>query len=256
MMPIDPARETFRVLTTDLLATDYERLIRILEIRALQTGAFAVDFSDTQVVALRRHDPAFASLTSCFDLFIPESMPLVWVMNRFGADMKDPIDGSTFMRRLLYQSSPDFRHYFIGETEECSNRLRERMLRRNPDIDLVGAFHGTCSASGYLQPPELHDSFLEDLRAKEPHFVWVGLGATEQYAFIANLKLQLHSGILLAMGSAFDVNAGIRREAPLFMQRHGLKWLYRLSTEPMQFLGTSTKYNALFFFHLLRAHSR
>lgn len=256
MMPIDLAQDTFRVLTTDLLATDYAGLIRILEIRALQAGAFAVDFSDTQLVALRRRDQAFANLTSCFDLFVPTSTTLVWGMNRLGANMGGPIDPSIFMRRLLYQSSADFRHYFIGETEECSNRLRERMLRGNPDIDLVGSLHGTCSASGYLQPPELHDLVLDDLRAKQPHFIWVGVNAAAQYALVATLKRKLRFGILLAMGPAFDVNAGIRREIPPFMQRHRLAWLYCLSTEPTHFLSTSARYNALFLYHLLREDFR
>jgi N-acetylglucosaminyldiphosphoundecaprenol N-acetyl-beta-D-mannosaminyltransferase len=251
-MPTDLAQDTFRLLTTDLLATDYASLIRLLESRALQAGAFAVDFCDTQLVALRRRDQAFANLTSCFDLFVPKAMTLLWGMKRLGADMRSPIDPPILMRRLLSQSPPDFRHYFIGESEECNNRLRERMLTQNPDIDLVGSLHATCSASGYLQPPELHDFVLDDLRAKEPHFVWVGIDGGAAYALVANLKRKLRSGILLAMGSAFDVNAGIRREVPSFMQRHRLAWLYHLSTQPTHFLGTSARYNALFLYHLFR----
>lgn len=61
MMPIDLAEDTFRVLTTDLLAVDYVSLMRMLETRALQPEAFAVGFCDAQVVALRRRDPAFAN---------------------------------------------------------------------------------------------------------------------------------------------------------------------------------------------------
>ena len=120
MMPIDQLQDTFRVLTTDLLAVDYVSLMRMLEARALQAGAFAVDFTDAQVVALRRREPAFASLTNCFDLFVPKSMTVVWAMNRFGAGMNGPIDPSIFMRRLLYQSPPDFRHYFIGEPKNAA----------------------------------------------------------------------------------------------------------------------------------------
>jgi N-acetylglucosaminyldiphosphoundecaprenol N-acetyl-beta-D-mannosaminyltransferase len=253
MMPINQAKDTFRILTTDLLAVDYVSLMRILESRALEAGAFAVDFGDAQVVVLRRRDPAFARLTNCIDLFVPKSMTLVWGMNWRGAAMDSPIDPSIFMRRLLYQSAPDFRHYFIGETEECNNRLRERMLRRNPDIDLVGSFHGPCSTSGYLQPPEVHDIVIEDIRDKEPHFVWVGVGSGKQCAFIAGLKPKLRSGILLATGSAFDVNAGIQLEAPHFLQRHRLAWLYQLFTEPAHFLGTSVRYNTLLIFELLRS---
>ncbi len=255
-MPIDHAQDTVRVLTTELLAVDYVSLMHMLEARALQAGACAVNFSDTSVVALRHRNPAFARLTSCFDVFVPKSMTLVWGMNLLGAAMESPIDPSIFMRRLLYQSSPDFRHYFIGETEESSNRLRERILRRNPDIDVVGLVHGPCSESGCLQPPELHDFVLEDVRDKEPHFVWVGVDVAAQYALVANLKRKARLGVLLALGSAFDVNSGVQPEAPPFMLRHKLTWLYRLFTEPMHFLSTDVRYNALFLFDLLRSSGK
>ena len=231
--------DTFRVLTSDLLATDYERLIRDLETRAVQPGVSAVDFSDTQFVVLRQHDPAFAAMTNGLDLLIPASRPLMWAMKHRGSKMEDPIDASILMRKLLLQSTSDFRHYFIGESEEGNNRLRESMLKQNPDIDVVGLFHGTCSQAGFFQPPEVHDSILEDLRAKEPHFVWVGLDSPKQYALIFNLKRQLHSGILLATGVAFERNAGMRRYVPV----------------TRRLLGANLKYSFLFFLRLWRGAS-
>jgi N-acetylglucosaminyldiphosphoundecaprenol N-acetyl-beta-D-mannosaminyltransferase len=232
--------DTFRVLTSDLLATAYDRLIRDLETRAVQPGVIAVDFSDTRFVVLRQHDDAFAAITNGLDLLIPTSRPLIWAMKQRGSEMEDPIDASIFMRKLLLQSTSDFRHYFIGESEEGNNRLREWMLKQNPDLDVAGFFHGTCSQAGFFQPPEVHDSILEDLRAKEPHFVWVGLDSPKQYALISNLKRQLHSGILLATGVAFERNAGMRRHVPV----------------TTRFLGANLKDSFLFFLRLLRGVSR
>jgi N-acetylglucosaminyldiphosphoundecaprenol N-acetyl-beta-D-mannosaminyltransferase len=236
MKPADG--EIFRVLTCNLLATDCERLMKSLEARAGKPGTLAVDFVDTQFVVLRQRDLGFARVTDCLDVLVPASRSLVWAMKRLGSTMSEPIDGSLLMRELLFRSSSDFRHYFIGESEECHNRLRDRLLKQNPDIDMAGFFHGACSPEGYLQPPELHDSIVEDLLSKEPHFVWVGLETPKQYAFIANLKRQLHSGILLAMGFAFEVNAGMRRDVPLAASLLG-----------------HIKYSTLFFLRLLRSTS-
>jgi N-acetylglucosaminyldiphosphoundecaprenol N-acetyl-beta-D-mannosaminyltransferase len=221
MKPGGREENTFRVLSSHLLETDSEQLMRLLEDRALQSGAIAVDFSDTQLVTLRQHDPAFAELTRCLELLVPASWPLTWAMSRLGSVMKSPIDKSMFMRAFLSQTTPDFRHYFIGESEECNNRLRERLLKQNPDIDAVGFFHGMCSPAGYLQPSEVHDSVIEELREKEPHFIWVGLAAPKRYGLISNLKRQLHSGILLSVGSAFEANAGMRRRVPLLKRLLG-----------------------------------
>ena len=85
MKPV--VEDTFRVLTSDLLATDYDRLIRDLETRAVQPGVIAVDFSDTQFVVLRQHDDAFAAMTNGLDLLIPTSRPLIWAMKQRGSEM-------------------------------------------------------------------------------------------------------------------------------------------------------------------------
>jgi N-acetylglucosaminyldiphosphoundecaprenol N-acetyl-beta-D-mannosaminyltransferase len=236
MKTVEGSEKTFRVLTSELRETDSERLIRHLENRALRAGPAAVGFSDTEFVTLRQREFPFADLTNCFDLLVAGSWPLIWAMKRLGSVMKEPIEPADFMRRILNQSTPDFRHYFIGASEECNNRLRERILKQNPDIEVVGFFHGKCSPAGYLQPPELHDSILEELREKEPHFVWVGLGTRKEYALVANLKRQLHSGILLPVGSAFEVNAGMRAHAPL----------------ARRLFGANLKDSVLFFARILR----
>ena len=81
----------------------------------------------------------------------------------------------------------------------------------------------------------------------------MGVDVAAKYALVANLNRKARLGVLLALGSAFDVNSGVQPEAPPFMQRHRLTWLYRLFTEPMHFLSTDVRYNALFLFDLLRS---
>jgi N-acetylglucosaminyldiphosphoundecaprenol N-acetyl-beta-D-mannosaminyltransferase len=240
MKRLSTGENTFYVLTSDLLEIDSEQLIGELERRAAQPGAFAVNFCDTEFVLLRHSDAAFAHLTDCFDLLVPASRPLIWAMKRLGSRIKIPLDESSVMRGMLSRSTPNFQHYFIGGTEECNNRLRARILKQNPDIDVTGIFHGTCSPAGYLQPPELHDAIVEELRDKEPHFIWVGLGAPKkEYPLIANLKRQLRSGILLRVGFAFEVNAGMRRDAPL----------------PRRLLGANLRHSSQFFLRVLSRDS-
>jgi UDP-N-acetyl-D-mannosaminuronic acid transferase (WecB/TagA/CpsF family) len=76
---------TRRVLSTDLACTDYEALGAQLLTRCRQPGPYAVDFSNTHIVTMRQHDPAFAATTASIDLFVPDGMPLIWCLNRQGA---------------------------------------------------------------------------------------------------------------------------------------------------------------------------
>ena len=66
----------------------------------------------------------------------------------------------------------------------------------------------------------------------------------------------LERGVLLSVGQAFDVNAGLRADAPDWMQRLGLTWLHRLASEPRRLAGRYLRHNSQFLGYLIRDASR
>jgi N-acetylglucosaminyldiphosphoundecaprenol N-acetyl-beta-D-mannosaminyltransferase len=180
------------------------------------------------------------------DLTAPDGMPLVWVMNANGADLKDRVYGPTFTRRFLASCTPGKTHYLIGGSEECGRKFRERMLGLNPTLQFLGSYHGPCSPDGLLED---QGKVLSEILEKRPDFIWVGLGTPKQYAWINRIKHRLDHGVLLAVGFAFDVNAGTKTDAPLWMQGIGLTWMHRLASEPRRLAGRYLKWNSLFLFY-------
>jgi N-acetylglucosaminyldiphosphoundecaprenol N-acetyl-beta-D-mannosaminyltransferase len=91
---------------------------------------------------------------------------------------------------------------------------------------------------GYYAPPfrPLEDCvYLDDverIRAARPDIVWIGLGTPKQELWMKNHAAQLPRSVLLGVGAAFDFHSKVKRQAPLWMQRNGLEWLFRLATEP------------------------
>jgi N-acetylglucosaminyldiphosphoundecaprenol N-acetyl-beta-D-mannosaminyltransferase len=83
-----------------------------------------------------------------------------------------------------------------------------------------------------------------------PDFVWVGLGTPKQYRWVKRNKHLLRRGVILTVGFAFDVNAGTKPDAPLWMQRMGLTWIFRLFSEPRRLIGRYLRYNTLFVCYL------
>src|SRR3954449_6729161 len=69
---------SLHVLGTPLLLTDYDRLAKECERWALSDHCVALDFANTQIVTMRRHEPEFLNLTSSYDHFPPDGMPLIW----------------------------------------------------------------------------------------------------------------------------------------------------------------------------------
>jgi N-acetylglucosaminyldiphosphoundecaprenol N-acetyl-beta-D-mannosaminyltransferase len=233
------------VLGTPLQVTNYADFTAHCQRLAREGGPWAIDFSNTMIATMRRHEPAFREITSRFDCFVPDGMPLIWCLNRRGANLKDRVYGPTFMRHCIVHSPRPFSHYFLGGSEECLDRLQRSLRAECPEVDIRGAHHG------YFQPPD-EAAILAELERLSPDFIWIGLGTPKQQDWIHRNKDRIRRGLLLAVGFAFDVNAGTKPDAPAWMQRHGLTWVFRLASEPRRLLGRYLKYNSLFLWYLLR----
>jgi N-acetylglucosaminyldiphosphoundecaprenol N-acetyl-beta-D-mannosaminyltransferase len=241
----------FHVLGTPLLVTDYAGLGAKCQAWARQEGCAALAFTNTQIVTLRRRDAVFRELTSAFDRFVPDGMPLIWCLNRAGAGLRDRVYGPTFMRKFLATVPGEFTHYLIGGSEECGAKLRAAFARVNPAIRFIGAFHGKCLPDGRFESAS-EERVLEEINRLSPDFVWVGLGAPKQEAWVKHYKSRLRRGVILTVGFAFDVNAGMKPDAPAWMQRFGLTWIFRLWSEPRRLGPRYLQYNLLFLWYLLR----
>jgi N-acetylglucosaminyldiphosphoundecaprenol N-acetyl-beta-D-mannosaminyltransferase len=152
------------------------------------------------------------------------------------------------MRKFLVTCPAKFSHYFLGGSLECGKKLLERLLERNPQLNVLGSHHG------YFTNEEV-PNILKTIIASRPDFIWIGLGTPKQQELIQRLKPLLSSGILLAVGFAFDVNADTKPDAPAWMQRAGLTWTYRLATEPRRLAGRYLYWNTLFLYYLLKTKS-
>jgi N-acetylglucosaminyldiphosphoundecaprenol N-acetyl-beta-D-mannosaminyltransferase len=237
--------KTIEVLGTPLTETSYEEFTDYCHELSREPRAHAVDLSNTQVVTMRRHDPEFQKITSQFDFFLPDGMPLIWCMNSRGAKLRDRVYGPKFMRHCLLRSPDAFTHYLLGGSEECGQQLRERFSSSR----FVGAFHGKCNREGILED-SAERQVIEEINRLSPDFIWVGLGTPKQDAWIYRHKSEIKRGVICAVGFAFDVNAGSKQDAPEWMQRHGVTWLFRILSEPRRLLGRYLKYNTLFLFYL------
>ena len=236
---------TIQILNTPLAVTTYAELLSFCSEIAKQDRCTSVDFSNTHIVTMRRRDESFRQLTRTVDYFIPDGTPLVWCLNARGAKLKDRVYGPTFLRYAIEHCPQHITHYFLGGSENCVNRLLSRMQKLNPALRVVGSHNGY-----FTQADE--PAIVAEIKRLSPDFIWVGLGTPKQQAFIHHNKNTFGHGVILAVGFAFDVNAGTKKDAPMFMQRFGLTWLYRLCSEPRRLLFRYLKYNSLFLYYLVR----
>jgi N-acetylglucosaminyldiphosphoundecaprenol N-acetyl-beta-D-mannosaminyltransferase len=233
----------FAVLGTPLEATTYADFTSHCQQLCQADRPIAVDLSNTQIVTKRRHEPLFREITSKIDYFVPDGMPLIWCLNRAGARLSDRVYGPAFMRECVLNSPKPFTHFFLGASSECLEKLKQNFLQQNSELQIVGCHHG------YFSEAE-DEQIVAEINRLSPDFIWIGLGTPKQQAWIHRNKEHIHRGVLLAVGFAFDVNAGTKPDAPDWMQRCGLTWVYRTVSEPRRLLMRYLRYNSLFLFYL------
>ena len=247
--------ETRRVLDLPVAVVDYAGAVDWIVERARRPEgrAWAVEAANTHVAALARHDADFGAAMARFDLICPDGMPLVWAVNRAargGRLLTDRVYGPTLMLRTIERSAgqTDLRHFLLGGRESTLTTLRERFARDFPGAVIAG----TYSPPFGTWPPDEFERMTDRIRASGANLIWVGLGCPKQERWIAEHKDRLPPGVYFGIGAAFAFHAGEVRQAPAWIQRLGMEWLYRLAAEPRRLWRRYFTYNSLFLWHTLR----
>jgi len=231
------------VLGTALECTSYANFTARAHALAATGRTVAVDFTNTQIVTMRRREQPFREITSRLDYFVPDSTPLIWCLRLQGVKAATRTYGPAFMRYCIVNSPAPITHYFLGGSAECLGELQAVFCRLNPNLRIVGA------RNGYFEPAD-DTAIVEEINRLAPDFIWVGLGTPKQQDWIHRHKSAIRRGVVFAVGFAFDVNAGTKPDAPSWMQRCGLTWLHRLCSEPRRLFPRYLKYNTLFLAYL------
>lgn len=238
--------EITNVIGTPCLNTSYKELLDILVgSNANDETVVAVDFTNIHIVTARKLYTKFHSITQHYNYFVPDSQILKWAVNLRGGSMRDRVYGPEFLKYTIMNSPEGIKHYFLGGSQDCLEKLIANIKEKNSSFNICG------SHNGYFDTSQ-EESITERIVLSKANFVWVGLGTPKQQEWIWKHRDKLSNCIILAVGFAFDVNAGTKKDAPKWMQKLGLTWLYRLCEEPKRLWKRYFKYNSLFILFFLK----
>lgn len=184
-----------------------------------------------------------------------DGMPLVWISRRRvppGTPVERVYGPDLMLAAFARSEATGWRHFLYGSTPETLERLRANLAARFP---------GACIA-GALSPPFRPLSAEEDtaisrrIAEADPDIVWVGLSTPKQERWMAAHVGRVGAPVLVGVGAAFDFHAGVKRQAPRWVQRCGLEWAFRMATEPRRLAARYLRNNPRFVWLLLRESTR
>ena len=174
-------------------------------------------------------DDAFRNILNKSFLSTPDGMPTVWLGHLHGFKDMTRVYGPDFMLNLCKSSvARGYRHFLYGGRPGIAEELRGELIRRYPGLQIVGTYTPPFRP---LNAQE-EDGLRAQLAESQADILWCGLSTPKQERFMAAYNGRLPVKLMVGVGAAFDLLSGNLAEAPDWMKKSGLQWLYRLIKEP------------------------
>lgn len=193
-----------------------------------------------------RRAPELRQIHNEAGMVTPDGMPLAWLLRRAGHRDSDRVCGPDMMPLLFVAGQArGVRHFLYGGSPQALVHLRRRLLEIAPQARIVG----TCSPPYRPLTANEDAAIVAEINASTADIVWVGLSTPKQERWMAAHRAVLHASVLIGVGAAFDIHAGLIARAPAFLRRTGLEWTYRLMREPgrlwWRYLSSNPRFVAL-----------
>ena len=217
-----------RILGVSVHPTSYQEAVSQITSWAKLKESRYVCAANVHMVMEARDSRSFMQVVNDADLVTPDGMPLVWVMRRLGFPHQARVYGPDLMVELIEASARGFIPVgFYGGSPEVLADLLDRIKARHPSLNVAYSF------SPPFRPlsEEEEAGIVDAINSAGVRILFVGLGCPKQERWMARHRGKIHA-VMLGVGAAFDFYAGRKPQAPAWMQRSGLEWLYRLLKEP------------------------
>ena len=246
-MTASAPRSTVAVVGSPIDRLTWDGIVDRLTGWARRRESRVVCICNVHSVVTARLDPGFGHVLATADTNTPDGAPVAWTVGRKTGLPQARINGPDLMWRYLASAPGDANAiYLYGGAPPVLDALIARIGREFPHVRIAG----------HRAPPfrpatkaEL-DADIAAINASGANIIWVSLGCPKQERWMTAQRGRVHA-VMVGVGAAFDYHAGTLARAPLWMQRSGLEWLYRLIQEPRRLFSRYATTNSLFVWYSL-----
>lgn len=171
-----------------------------------------------------KKNPRFLKILNESQLVLADGISSVYASKIVGQPLSGRVTGVSFAQALcaaLAETGGSI--YLLGAKPGVAEQAGEKLKKEYPGLVIAGTH------DGYFQQEDL---VVEAINAAHPDAMLVCLGAPKQEYFMEDHDGELEVPVMAGLGGSMDVLAGNVRRAPVFFQKAGLEWLYRLMKEP------------------------
>lgn len=189
-----------------------------------EDGAHYVVTPNPEIVEVCRENEVANRAVNGADLVIPDGIGVIYGAKILGTPLKQRLPGIEFAEHLMEQMAREGKSlYLLGAKPGVAQMAAERLRERYPGLVIAGTH------DGYFKDDE---PIVADIRASMADVVFVCLGAPKQELWMEKNGEATGAHLLLGLGGALDVFAGVVQRAPEIFSKVGMEWFYRLLKQP------------------------
>ena len=230
------------ILGVNVAVSSYDEVVQLSLLWAQKRQSRALLFANVHVVMEAVDNPAFLRWLNAADVINPDGMPLVWALRALGESRAQRVYGPDATVALLAAAEKaGVPVGFYGGSQAVLDALIGAVRLRHPNLPVAYAESPPFRALA----PEEDQATVERIASSGARLLFVGLGCPKQERWVVE-HLGKVPAVMFAVGAAFDFLAGSKLQAPRWMMRCGLEWVFRFATEPRRLAMRYLKHNPRF----------
>jgi len=237
-----PVKKCDRLVSFPVSTGTYKEMLNAIIARCNTGVASSVCIANVHMVVTAYQDKQFAPVVQQADIVTPDGLPLTWAMRLLFGIRQPRVAGMDLLPDLIGSAEQTgVAVYFYGGTHEMLDRTRESLAVSHPLLKIAG----TYSPPFRNLTSEEEDEVAEQINKSGAKMVFVVLGCPKQEKWMNSMKNKI-TAVMIGVGGALPVLIGMQKRAPLWMQKKGLEWFYRLCQEPRRLFRRYAITNVLF----------
>ncbi len=227
------------ILGTQVSAVNMERALVELDSWIEESDSRYICVTPAHSIMDAYNQPEVQRIFNASGMTVPDGMAIVWILKLMGQNHVSRVYGPDLLEATCeYGLQKEYRHYFYGGTPDVTKKLSQKLSADFPNLQIAGI------STPPFRPlsAEEDEEIIEKINQSEADIIWVGLGAPKQEIWMQAHLGKINAPVMVGVGAAFDFLSGNKSQAPLWIQRNGLEWLFRFMHEPKRLWSRYKQY--------------
>ncbi|MEO5682372.1 MAG: WecB/TagA/CpsF family glycosyltransferase [Chitinophagaceae bacterium] len=243
-----PVKKSGPLISFPVSTGTYTEMLNEIVARSYAGVSSSVCIANVHMVVTAYQDKQFAPVVKNADIVTPDGQPLTWAMRLLLGIKQERVAGMDLLPDLISAAEKAaIPVYFYGGTQDMLDTTCRYLVNRYPLLKIAGSYSPPFRTLTTVEEDEVA-GLINSSGAK---IIFVVLGCPKQEKWMDSMKNKIPT-VMVAVGGALPVLIGMQKRAPVWMQKGGLEWFYRLCQEPKRLFGRYVVTNSLFIFLVAR----